>query len=179
MSKGNWNKRNWKHGGTMSTEFKSWTSMKSRCLNKLHNSYARYGGRGITICERWIHSFENFLADMGKKPSLDYSLDRINNDGNYEPSNCRWATRNEQQNNTKKNIRLTHDGKTLTLHQWCDLLGFRYRSIKSRLHKGWPVDKALTVPLAKRKPYRLWVHKSSRESGVSKHANPALAIERV
>lgn len=82
------------------TEYNSWTSMKMRCLQPSHDSYPRYGGRGITVCARWIGSFENFLADMGRKPTAEHSLDRINGKGNYEPDNCRWATKAEQAANT-------------------------------------------------------------------------------
>jgi hypothetical protein len=88
------------HGDTNSTEYKAWDSMHQRCNNKTRRDYANYGGRGITICARW-QKYENFLADMGRKPSPELSLDRVNNDGNYEPGNCRWATRWQQNNNSR------------------------------------------------------------------------------
>ena len=84
-----------------SPEYSSWISMKSRCANPRNNRYEIYGGRGITICERWLYSFQNFLDDMGLKPSTKYSIDRIDSDGNYEPSNCRWATAKEQRANRR------------------------------------------------------------------------------
>lgn len=84
---------------TRSPEYICWTGMKQRCSNPDHDSYERYGGRGITVCDRWVDSFENFLADMGRKPSAAHSIDREDNDGNYEPGNCRWATGVEQQAN--------------------------------------------------------------------------------
>lgn len=98
-------KRNYKHGECIvkpSTEWLAWKSIKARCINRHHKSYKDYGGRGITICDRWIGSFENFLLDMGKKPHSKLQIDRINNDGNYEPSNCRWTTAKVNSNNRRK-----------------------------------------------------------------------------
>lgn len=83
-------------GKFRTTEYRTWAHMKERCLNSKNKDFHYYGGRGIRVCDRWIDSYENFLSDMGRKPSPEYSIDRINNDGNYEPSNCRWATKQEQ-----------------------------------------------------------------------------------
>lgn len=85
-----------------SLEYHSWYNMKTRCYNKNYDGFENYGARGITVCDRWRNSFENFYADMGPKPNKDYSLDRINTNGNYEPSNCRWATKSEQVRNQRK-----------------------------------------------------------------------------
>lgn len=100
--------------------YSSWANMKTRCLNRKHAQYHRYGGRGIKICQRWLESFENFLSDMGRRPKGG-SLDRINNDGNYEPRNCRWATREQQVANRPKGI--------------IDLTGMRFtRLLVTKLH---------------------------------------------
>lgn len=92
------------HGLSKHSLYKTWVSMKERCLNPNHKFYKNYGGRGIKVCDRWINSFPNFLLDMGDRPN-GFTLDRINNDGNYEPSNCRWATKIEQINN-RRNTKL-------------------------------------------------------------------------
>jgi hypothetical protein len=95
-----------KHGFSHTPEYNAWINMKLRCTSPKCKYYKDYGGRGIQVCERWRESFENFLSDMGKKPSPELSIDRINNDGNYEPGNCRWATKIEQTNNRKRKLRI-------------------------------------------------------------------------
>ena len=93
------------HGMSETVEFYAWTDMKTRCFNSNSTSYNNYGGRGVKVCDRWVDSFENFYSDMGGKPTPLHSIDRINVDGDYEPSNCRWATNEEQANNKRNNIK--------------------------------------------------------------------------
>lgn len=106
-----------------SSEYVAWKSMKERCLKKYNHAYKSYGGRGIVICDRWLNSFENFINDMGYKPSEKHSLDRIDNNGNYEPNNCRWATLKEQNENRRSNIWIEFRGYKKILSEWCRLFG--------------------------------------------------------
>lgn len=137
-----------KHSLCDSATYKSWSGMKSRCLNPKTPLYYRYGGRGIKVCDRWL-DFNNFLADMGERPH-GASLDRINNNGDYEPSNCRWATRKEQANNTSSNNRITFNGVTKNLHEWASALRISTASLHKRL-KNWPLEQALTIQKGFRK----------------------------
>lgn len=138
--------RRFKHGQIHTPEYKSWKGIRGRCGDPNDKSFPNYGGRGIRVCERW-DSFENFFEDMGPRPSPLHSIDRIDNNGNYEPSNCRWATQTVQQNNRRSNRLLTHDGRTQTVTQWCRELGFAPAVVHCRLRRGWPVSDALTLPL--------------------------------
>lgn len=106
------------HGQSKSSEYKSWVGMKDRCLNPNIKAFKDYGGRGITICDRWLLSFENFLSDMGPKPSPDLTLDRIDVNGNYEPLNCRWLSKPDQNRNTRATVKLTYSGETMSTSEW-------------------------------------------------------------
>ena len=135
------------HGLTKTREHHIWLNMKYRCYKKTSQSYYRYGGRGITVCDRWLESFENFLEDMGYSPSDKYSLDRINNDGNYEPSNCKWVTAKEQANNTSRTVFLEYNGVKKSLRYWEDITGISKATLYSRLQKGWSIEQIITTPL--------------------------------
>lgn len=113
----------------------SWSAMRQRCNDPQNRAYANYGGRGIKVCDRW-QNFENFLADMGKKPSPKHSIDRINVNGDYCPENCRWATIDEQANNKRNCIMVTHNGKTQNFKQWCEELNLPYYCAISMYKRG-------------------------------------------
>lgn len=125
-------------------EYSVWKQMRGRCSNPNANGWDRYGGRGIRVCQRWQSSFANFYADMGPRSSPQHSLDRINNEGNYEPGNCRWATRCEQMRNTRSNVRLTFGGETLSMAEWKEKTGLTYATIRNRHSRGWDVQRLLT-----------------------------------
>lgn len=122
--------------------YRTWASMKDRCTNKRSKEYKRYGGRGIELCKRWM-SFENFYKDMGDRPD-GLSLDRIDNNKGYSPSNCRWATASQQSRNTSRNINLTHMGKTMCLSDWSKYVGITKASLRKRLLSGKTVEVALS-----------------------------------
>ncbi len=133
------------HGKSRSKVYIAWLSMKDRCYNPNDTRYEDWGGRGITVCDRWLHSFENFLADMGEPPTPKHSLDRKETNGNYEPDNCRWATNHEQANNSRRCQYFTYEGETKTLSEWATFLGFKYRCLYSRiLRDGIPFEIAIS-----------------------------------
>lgn len=142
-SSADYNKARSTHGMAATPTFVSWDSMKQRCLNGNRKSYADYGGRGIVICPRWLESFDNFVADMGERPS-GTTLERDKVNGNYEPGNCRWATPKEQGNNRRNNRMVTHDGIALTVKQWAERVGICSKALTYRLNNGWSVAEALT-----------------------------------
>lgn len=133
---------------TKTRTYHSWMAMRARCLNPNASDYGYYGGRGITICARWDR-FENFLEDLGERPP-GKTLERIDNDGNYEPGNVRWATKSEQCRNTRQNHYLTHDGETLLISDWAKRLGVNTHVLCHRLAAGWSVKRTLTQPFNKR-----------------------------
>jgi hypothetical protein len=137
---------NRRHGMSKSPEYTVWQAMRGRCQDPIDPSYERYGGRGIKVCERW-QTFENFLVDMGKRPSLQHTLDRRDNNGDYEPSNCRWATAREQQLNRRDSRYLTLGGERLHITDWAKRLGVSLPTLWSRNHMGWSDEEILSRPV--------------------------------
>lgn len=145
-------KKRVKHGEShsrnqgISAEYTIWNGLRNRCNNPKDKNYRRYGGRGIQVCERW-GTYQNFLADMGRRPSPGHSIDRIDNDKGYEPSNCRWATATAQGRNRRNNRLLTLNGKTQGLSVWAEELGATGEALSGRLRAGHSLDVALVAPI--------------------------------
>jgi hypothetical protein len=127
--------------GNTSKEYRAWQAMKARCDNEKDPCYPDYGGRGIVVCERWLNSFENFFADMGKKPSVNHSLDRFPDmNGNYCPENCRWATQLQQAGNKRNNSWLEHNGKRMIQADWARYFSMDTRNFHAMLKRN-PFEK--------------------------------------
>ncbi len=118
--------------------------MLTRCRNEAASDFARYGRRGVAVCDRW-RLFDNFVADMGERPSKAHSIDRINNDGNYEPGNCRWATRKEQARNKRTSRLIEVDGVVRTLVEWSEMSGIHRGTISQRIRRGWSIRDAISL----------------------------------
>jgi len=134
------------HGLSRSPEYTIWKSMRARCLNKKHKSFNRYGGRGILVCERWLHSFQNFITDMGTRPLTGHSIERIDSNGNYEPSNCKWVAWGVQANNRSNNVTIEAFGERHTISEWAKIKNLRRDTIGARLKRGWSKEAAITTP---------------------------------
>lgn len=134
------------HGLSRTPEYAIWLAMKDRCLNVNNQHYSDYGGRGIKVCDSWLNSFQNFISDIGFRPSKNHSIDRYpNNNGNYEPTNIRWATQSEQMRNVRNNRLLTYNGETKTLVEWSEIIGMSITGLSWRIDKlKWPLERALT-----------------------------------
>lgn len=140
------------HGQSYSREYAIWNGMKARCSNPNHLAFHRYGGRGIKVCERWFDSFENFFADMGVAPK-GMGIERTDNDGNYEPSNCKWADAFEQCANQSTNVRLMLNGETHHVAEWARITGLKTVTIFARIRLGWDVEKAILTPTRPKKSH--------------------------
>lgn len=140
-----------KHGLSYTSEYRAWQTMRLRCLDPKNAAYPNYGERGITVCDRWKDSPENFIADMGERPE-GRTLDRYpNKHGDYGPGNCRWATNEEQSRNRRsKVIIVEHDGRRQTLAEWAREIGIHQNTVYSRRrYRGWAVERALGLPGAR------------------------------
>ena len=137
------------HKLSHSPTWNSWHSMKARCYNKNHSAYSRYGGRGIKVCDSWLNSLENFVKDMGIRPD-GMTLDRIDNDGNYTPDNCKWSTKHEQVINRRINRKITYKGRTDYIAQFAIDYGINLNTLHDRLRRGWSIDDAIERPVAKK-----------------------------
>lgn len=134
-----------KHGAWGKPLFNIWKGMIQRCTNPKDKRYQRYGGRGIQICARWL-DVNNFIADMTEGYEKGLQIDRINNDGNYEPANCKWSTTKQQTRNYSRNVVLDHDGKRMCVVDWADIVGISAKIIYERVAAGWSAKDALTKP---------------------------------
>lgn len=134
------------HGRSKEPLFKVWVAMVQRCTNPNDKKYRHYGGRGIAVCERWRSDFTAFAADMGPRPPGG-TIDRIDNDGNYEPANCRWATKAEQNSNRRTTLMVQVDGQEIPLSEACKRYRIPYATARHRLHRGWPVSRILELDM--------------------------------
>lgn len=124
-------------------EYRIWKAMKNRCCNPKYKQFKDYGGRGIKVCERWLHSFENFLVDMGRRPSPKHSIERRRNHDDYSPDNCHWGTSHEQRRNRRTNVNVMINGKTQCVTDWMRELGVPKATYSWRRKQGWSREEAL------------------------------------
>lgn len=134
------------HGMSRSGVYMVWAAMKARCSNRRNRFYPEYGGRGIKVCRRWMDSFESFIDDMGDRPP-GMTIDRIDNNGDYCPANCRWATQSENARNRRSTRMLSHGGRSMCVSDWADATGISKRTILARLRYGWSIERTLTSPV--------------------------------
>jgi hypothetical protein len=140
-----------RHGLAATPEYSVWRAMIQRCRNPRNPAYRNYGARGITVCDRWAGSFADFIADMGLRPYKGLSIERINNAGHYEPGNCKWATKIERCQNTRKTHFLTLNGTTRSCSEWAKILGIGRSTLYARLRYGWTDEEALVTPIQPRR----------------------------
>lgn len=133
--------------GSVSPEYSIWQGIKERCANPNSPAFENYGGRGISMCERWLNSYENFIADMGRRPTPKHTIERKDNERGYSQENCCWATRFEQARNTRRNHRLEIDGVTQTIADWASTAGIPASRLYARIKSGWDPKTAVTTPV--------------------------------
>lgn len=138
-----------RHGMRHTPEYEVWKAMRARCESQHNKDFRHYGGRGISVCERW-GLFSAFISDMGRRPSQNHQIERLDNDGNYDPSNCVWATKADQANNNRRNVFLEFGGISLSLTEWSRRVGLIRSTLQHRINSGWSVGKALTHPVGGR-----------------------------
>ena len=164
-------------GGRTPPEYHLWSAVIQRCLNPNGPLYPDYGGRGITVCDRWLEAdgFPNFLADVGRRPSDGLTLHRVDNDRGYEPGNVVWADWKTQARDRRSNRLLTHDGRTMPLAAWAEEKGMKAGTLLARLRAEWTVAEALDTPVASRKPYAQWAQltKNPRKRGPKPKPKPS------
>lgn len=161
-------------------EYSTWCRMKARCYRPAADRFINYGGRGIIVCDRWLHSYENFLADMGRAPSPKHSIDRKDNDGNYEPSNCRWATPKIQGNNQQKTVRVNYKGVIHTLFRLSLMYGVPQKTIYKRIYMAnWPVEEAVESPKGTCLKERPTCFRKGHTSNLGKKYNKVVAAATV
>lgn len=140
-----------KHGhaikGHESPEYGIWIGIKQRCYNSNISRYDRYGGRGIKVCERWLASYEAFYQDMGRRPSIKHSIERLDNDLDYTPENCAWKTKKEQANNRSSNIVIELWGEKKNISEWYSITGIQRATLQKRYHAGWKSKDILITPV--------------------------------
>lgn len=145
-------KNNLRHGMSGTPEYAAWKSIKTRCYDPNFIEYQHYGGRGIKVCDEWKDDFRAFYNHIGPRPGSGYSVDRIDNDGDYEPGNVKWSTKSEQHRNTRQNLIVTYRGESRPLVEWVEELGLNYSAVQQRLVKlGWPAERAFSTPVRKKR----------------------------
>lgn len=142
----------YKHGASDKPEYRAWQTMRLRCLNPENPAFPRYGGRGITICDRWKDDFNAFFADVGPKPSPKHELDRRDNDKGYEPGNVRWVTRSENDRNRRNNRWLQYKGQRRLMIELCEERGLDVETIRKRILAGWDDERAIDTPIRPKRP---------------------------
>ena len=134
------------HGFSYTAEYRAWQGARKRCTEPKNAAWPRYGGRGITMCDRWLNDVAAFINDMGAKPSPKHELDRIDNNKGYAPGNCRWVERTVNNRNRRGNRLVEWRGQTKTVMEWSELTGLSYATLSSRIKTGWDIERAMTEP---------------------------------